>query len=171
MNDYYNGFIETNENDLTHYGILGMKWGVRRYQNRDGTYTSLGNRRRSINYSEDYKVAHSGKDPRTMSTTELQKVNNRLNQERQYIQNTTPVKSQSQYSEGQKLVQQILKGTVTTTVSAIVGTTLVVKGRDIGKTIMESSTSKKLIIGGIAAAGAIGAGAYAYHQDNKDPNN
>lgn len=32
--------------DLTHYGIIGQKWGVRRYQNQDGTYTELGKERR-----------------------------------------------------------------------------------------------------------------------------
>ena len=34
-------------NYLKHYGILGMKWGVRRYQNKDGTYTAAGKARRN----------------------------------------------------------------------------------------------------------------------------
>lgn len=33
--------------ELYHHGILGQKWGIRRFQNRDGTYTSAGKRRRN----------------------------------------------------------------------------------------------------------------------------
>lgn len=32
-------------NELYHHGILGQKWGIRRYQNPDGTLTNAGRRR------------------------------------------------------------------------------------------------------------------------------
>ena len=36
-----------NGNVIIHYGIKGQKWGVRRFQNQDGTYTDLGKKRKS----------------------------------------------------------------------------------------------------------------------------
>jgi hypothetical protein len=44
---------------LRHWGIKGMKWGVRRYQNKDGSLTDLGKKRM---YREMYDT--ESKDPK-----------------------------------------------------------------------------------------------------------
>ena len=44
--------------ELMHYGVKGMHWGVRRYQNSDGTLTNLGKQRlKGVNYDESTKTA------------------------------------------------------------------------------------------------------------------
>lgn len=43
MNELYSN--DARDQGLQHYGTLGMKWGIRRYQNKDGTLTPAGKRR------------------------------------------------------------------------------------------------------------------------------
>lgn len=40
--------------ELYHHGIKGMHWGIRRYQNPDGTYTAAGKRHYDYKKSKQY---------------------------------------------------------------------------------------------------------------------
>lgn len=44
--------------ELYHYGIKGMKWGVRRYQKKDGSLTSAGKKRYSEDTASKQKSTH-----------------------------------------------------------------------------------------------------------------
>ena len=61
---------EFTRNYLSHHGILGQKWGVRRYQNSDGTLTSAGKKRydrdvqENLSKKKDNRIDTSTPDPK-----------------------------------------------------------------------------------------------------------
>lgn len=70
MNDY----LKIKE--LYHWGIKGQKWGVRRYQNEDGTLTESGKARYNSDLTE--------KDPKKMTDEDLRKSSQRIQAEQNY---------------------------------------------------------------------------------------
>lgn len=54
--------------ELCHYGVLGMKWGIRRYQNKDGSLTAAGKKRKKL--SSDDTSHLSEKSRRSKLTNE-----------------------------------------------------------------------------------------------------
>ena len=86
------------DNYLAHYGVLGMKWGVRKDKTKGGL-----RKRKSTPVHDDYRKAHSGKSVKSMSDSELRSVNNRLQMERQYSELTRKT------SKGKKVVNTLIK--------------------------------------------------------------
>lgn len=93
------------EQELKHWGILGMKWGVRRYQNEDGSLTPEGRERYGVGVTKNVKGIN---DAGSLSDDELYKMtkryqkqadyyqarNNYIYQEAQYKRNITPPKKE-----------------------------------------------------------------------------
>ena len=64
------------DDELMHYGVVGMKWGVRRYQNKDGTLTNAGKKRLTKDLKKDYKRGYSSAQPFKTSDSYKEKLKN-----------------------------------------------------------------------------------------------
>lgn len=113
------------DHELYHHGVLGMKWGIRRYQNKDGSLTTAG-KKRAAKMKEEYTQLTGKKlrrspdkakelsEPKKKSVSELSddelrsKVN-RLQLEKTYLDLDRQVSSLTpkHISAGEKFVKHV----------------------------------------------------------------
>jgi len=88
---------QTPINQLYHHGILKQKWGVRRFQNEDGSLTAAGKARYG-KQSEDYLQSRKDRANATegLSNAELRRLNERLQLEKTYSELTTIEKKKNE---------------------------------------------------------------------------
>lgn len=89
-------------NELKHWGIRGMKWGKRRYQNKDGSLTPEGKKR----YGDDDGESDEPKKTKYLSDAEIRNRINRLKLEKEYAD---LVKQSKPASKGKAFVSDVLK--------------------------------------------------------------
>lgn len=114
-------------NELYHHGIKGMKWGVRRYQNKDGSLTNAGKKRRAKLEAELDKLGGKKSDtdaPRQksvseMSNKELQEHTARMQLEKNYYDAKKQLSAVNpkQVSKGQKFAEKVLNESIIPAVS------------------------------------------------------
>lgn len=124
------------ENELLHYGVLGMKWGVkkarkssdtvdetRRKSNTQNSNTQKSNTQNSNTKQQSKKFVTKKQkqkqimeDLNSMSDKELRERLNRMQMEQQYIRMMTPEKSAAKkqveqflINEGRNLASQMLR--------------------------------------------------------------
>ena len=111
------GFISQNE--LYHHGIKGMRWGVRRFQNEDGSLTSAGKKRYDDDSTGSDKRLSSNSDSKTPRKGLIQKRKDKLTE--RYISKGYRPEAAKTMAEQRMRTEAVLAvvGTVAVTAVAI----------------------------------------------------
>ena len=108
-----------NDDYLAHYGIPGQKWGVRRYQNKDGTLTEAGKARKR---GESSSTPNKPRSASEMTDQELRDAINRKRLENDYNNLYGLTSNKKMINLGTKFVNAVSNKAVESLAGAVVAT-------------------------------------------------
>lgn len=85
---------------LIHYGVKGQRWGVRRYQNADGTLTAAGKARLGDYKKKEYTRLNKKYDKK------ISRLEGKIKKRRESGKDTKRVVSKLQYLSGRKYIEK-----------------------------------------------------------------
>ncbi len=139
MNWYYSGFPYSDE--LYHHGIKNQKWGLRRYQNEDGSLTALGRIHYGVGKARDAVVkAYKRKHPSLMSDDELTA---EINRQKRLNELKKAKEEGNKGSAGEK-AKEIMWSGAKTAVTTLATQSMIKIGQGIGDRILETHQQKTL---------------------------
>lgn len=100
-------------NTLQHHGIIGMKWGVRRYQNKDGSLTAAGKKRQRDDSDKNETLKPKKKSISEMSDAEIREKISRLELEKRLKELSSSTKSTRGKDFCLRVVEKIGENTLT----------------------------------------------------------
>lgn len=150
MNFYDSGFPYSDE--LYHFGIKGQKWGIRRYQNEDGTLTTAGKLRYGAQKAGEFFArgaksvgnsivnSYKKKHPKLMSEEEL----NAEIKRQQKLNELKKAREEARRGTSGEKVKEIMWKGAQTAVTTLATQSMTKIGQGLGERILETNQQKKL---------------------------
>lgn len=158
------------DSELYHWGIKGMKWGVRRYQNPDGSLTPAGRKRysdgstekksatsesssQSSSKAESSTASSKPKSISDMSDDELRKLVNRKQTERQLrdlieAENRSNAPPQTNQEKSQSIIATSLKNAGSQALTTMAKGAMLYAGSTFVKKVLDNPELAKAIATG-----------------------
>ena len=98
-------YIIPSNDDIQHHGVLGMKWGVRRYENKGGSYTQKGINNFNNSLSKYESAKKKLKDEKQAKNVTVETKQEYKNTKRQLKEDYKQIKKDYRADKGKDLYQ------------------------------------------------------------------